>query len=157
MKLPGIDGGSGLAPAMEGLLVTRRERAPRPLPRRERLSEGLIAAATIGSCIGIAALFPDSGRALVAGPTIALVIAYALATRVRFHVGAGFMSPTQVILVPMLFVVPEPWIPALVALGFLLGRLPDLVRGRVHPDRALSAVADAAYSVGPALVFAAAG
>src|SRR5260370_494925 len=47
MKLPGIDGGSGLAPAMEGLLVTRRERAPRPLPRRERLSEGLLAAQVV--------------------------------------------------------------------------------------------------------------
>src|SRR5438552_2086309 len=104
MKVPGIDGGSRLAPAMEGLLIARRERVPRPLPRRERLSEGLLAAATIGSCIGIAALFPDTGRALAAGPTLALVLAYAIATRVRFHVGAGFMSPTQVILVPMLFV-----------------------------------------------------
>src|SRR3954471_5590746 len=133
MKLPGIDGGSALAPAMEGLLATRRERAPRPLPRRERLSEGLLAAATIGSCIGMAALFPDANRELLAGPTIALVLAYALATRVRFHVGVGFMSPTQVILVPMLFIAPEAWIPALVALGFLIGRLPDLVRGRRHP------------------------
>jgi HD-GYP domain-containing protein (c-di-GMP phosphodiesterase class II) len=157
MKLPGIDANRTFAPALESLLAQRREREPRPMPSRERLSEGLIALALIGVVIAIAVAFPEARRPLPIGPAIAFTVAYAVTCRVRFHVGAGYMIPTQLVLVPMLFVLPQAVVPPLVAIGFVLARLPDWLAIRAHGDRALSAVADAWHSVGPALVFAAAG
>jgi putative nucleotidyltransferase with HDIG domain len=157
MKLPGIDANRTFAPALESLLALRREREPRPMPSRERLSEGLIALALIGAVVTIAVAFPEARRPLPVGPAIAFTAAYALACRVRFHVGAGYMIPTQLVLVPMLFVLPEAAVPVAVAAGFVLARVPDWITGRAHTDRAPSVVADAWHSVGPAVVFAAAG
>ena len=153
MKLPAIDA-RRMTPALEGLLVERRQRVPQGMPARERVSEGVVAATLVGAVVALAVAFPDARREVPVGPAIAFTIAYALACRVRFHVGAGYMTPLQLILVPMLFVLPEAAVPALVATGFMAARLPDWLSGRAHPDRALSAVADAWHAVGPALVFA---
>jgi HD-GYP domain-containing protein (c-di-GMP phosphodiesterase class II) len=57
------------------------------------------------------------------------------------------------VLVPMLFVIPEPLVPVFVALGLALSRVPDVIAGRVHPDRLVMPGA-VWYSVGPAFVFA---
>jgi anti-anti-sigma factor len=54
----------------------------------------------------------------------------------------------------MLFLLPPESVPALVAAGSLLSVLPDIVRRRAHAERAIVAVADSWYAVGPAAVFA---
>src|SRR5205085_4330553 len=90
------------------------------------------------------------------GPALALSVAYALATRVRFEAGAGWGDASQLILVPMLFVIPAPVVPAFVALGLFMATLVGVVRGTVHPDRLLRASQNL-YAAGPALVFAVAG
>ena len=41
------------------------------------------------------------------------------------------------------------------AIGSVLGELPELLRRRAHPERLLVIVADGWYAVGPALVIAA--
>jgi HD domain len=82
----------------------------------------------------------------------ALVVAYALSSRVRFFVGAGYTVPTQLVLVPMLFLLPTPLVPALVALAQLVGVLPDLRARSLHPQRALHAVGDSWYALAPALI-----
>jgi anti-anti-sigma regulatory factor len=79
---------------------------------------------------------------------------YALVDRVTFQVGPGGASPTQLVFVPMLFLLPPEAVPALVAAGALLGALPEIVLGRVHPERALLAISGSWYAVGPAAVFA---
>jgi HD-GYP domain-containing protein (c-di-GMP phosphodiesterase class II) len=156
MKLPGIDTGRSLAPVMEGLLAQRRQREPDPMPARERISEGIASLTAIAASILIAQLF-GSERSLEVGPAIAFTFAYALACRVRFYVGAGYMTPQQLVLVPMLFVLPVATVPVFVGVAFLIARIPDWLTGRAHADRALSAFADAWHAVGPAFVFGAAG
>ena len=42
---------------------------------------------------------------------------YALVARIEFPVGAGYVVPTQLVLVPMLLVLPPAAVPAAVGIG----------------------------------------
>lgn len=152
MKLPTLDLQSGMAPALEELLADRQTHEPEPLARRDRISETAFGLVLFGVCAGIAA--EDGLDGLHLGPAAVLVLMYAFACGVRFHVGAGYTVPTQLVLVPVLFELPPALVPVVVALGFFLARLLDVIRGRAHPDRLLLAPANAWHAVGPALVFA---
>jgi putative nucleotidyltransferase with HDIG domain len=109
------------------------------------------------ACAIALALLGDSGKSLEAGPAIALVLAYALLARVRFHAGVGHTVPTQLAFVPMLFLLPTELVPLLVLLGMLVGNLPDYARGGLHPGRALMLPGDAWHAIGPSVVLLAAG
>ena len=87
--------------------------------------------------------------------TVSLVVAYALASRVEFEVRTGLVVPTQLVLVPMLFLLPLGQVPLFVAAGLLLGRVPELIR--VSIDRALLVPSNSAHSLGPVTVLALAG
>ncbi|MBV9362678.1 MAG: HD-GYP domain-containing protein [Solirubrobacterales bacterium] len=87
----------------------------------------------------------------------ATVLAYLAADRVRFQVGSAWTPPTQLVFVPMLFVLPTPFVPLIVAACFLAGQLPQALGGHLAPTRALARVADSFYSLGPALVLVLAG
>ncbi len=86
-----------------------------------------------------------------------LVLALALLSNVSFHAGAALTKPTQLAFVPMLFVLPLPWVPLLAAVGFLVGSAPALVRARLRIDRVAAALADSWYAIGPVAVLWAAG
>lgn len=87
--------------------------------------------------------------------TVALLVgAYALATRVEFEVRTALALPTELVLVPMLFLLPVGYVPLFVAAGLLVGRLPDFARRRVPLDHALLIPANAWHSLGPAIVLA---
>ena len=103
------------------------------------------------------ALLGHSGTPLHAGTVVALVLAYALLSRVRFHAGVGHTVPTQLAFVPMLFLAPTQLVPLLVLAGMLIGNLPDYAGGRLHPGRALMLPGDGWHAIGPALVLLAAG
>ena len=83
---------------------------------------------------------------------VALVAAYALVARAEFSTGAGFAVPTQIVLVPMLLLLPTPSVPLLVALALVLTTCVDALRGDVSRDRVLLSVADAWFALAPALV-----
>jgi putative nucleotidyltransferase with HDIG domain len=85
-----------------------------------------------------------------------LLACFALATRVEFEAGAGSTDATQIVFVAVLLTLPPAWAPAVAVGGLILGRAPDYLRGRRHPARALLALRDSWYALGPAVVLAAA-
>jgi putative nucleotidyltransferase with HDIG domain len=145
---------SGLTPAVEELHEGfDRTYSERPA-RRELGVEAASAAAFLVTAAAMAAFVP-SERAF--DPVLAAVLigTYAVMARIRFPIGYGFTVPTQLVFVPMLFLLPVGAVPLVVALAMVLRNLPEYVRGERHPSRALLAVGDAWHSVGPAGVLAA--
>ena len=137
----------------EGLLEQREPALARRLSPRERRTEVVAAGLFVLTAAALGLALPrDSGTEPLTA--VLLVLCYALVRRVRFQLGPGLMRPTQLVFVPMLFLTPTPWVPALVALGSLIGELPELVRRQAHAERVLVILADSWYSVGPALVIA---
>jgi serine phosphatase RsbU (regulator of sigma subunit) len=137
----------------ELLLERRHPAVSRPLTPRERTTESV--AATLFTAVAVAMAL--SADAEPTGTAALLIVSYALTRRVRFQLGPGLIRPTEVVFVPMLFLTPAAAVPALVALGSLLGELPELARHRAHPERILVILSDGWYAVGPALVIMAAG
>jgi HD-GYP domain-containing protein (c-di-GMP phosphodiesterase class II) len=138
---------SGLTPAVEELHQSWDECRPERLRGRELAAEGATA---------LAVLIPEE-RAFDAPLAATLVVTYALMARVRFPIGYGFTIPTQLVLVPMLFLMPLGIVPLLVAAGMVLGGLPEYLRGDRHPTRALAAISDSWHAIGPVAVLGAAG
>ena len=136
------------------MLSGSRAARPKPLPARELRAEVIAGGLMLLAVLGIALAF-DSPRDFDAGAAIVLVLALAIASRVRFAIGPGFTTPVQLIFVPMLLLLPPAVVPLGVVAGYVLAKLPDVLAGKVHPDRLLPSVADAWFTVGPALVLAA--
>ena len=133
----------------------RERRASRP-SRRETVTS-LCTAATFLSAAAVFALVahPRGDFSwLTAG---ALVVTFALLARCEFEIGSGSAVPTQLAFVPMLFVVPLPFVPLLVCCGYLLGAAFDAATGRVPIQRSLALVGCSWFSIGPALVLYLAG
>ena len=106
---------------------------------------------------GALALSLPSHRSPSAATAVLLLIAYAVAFRLDFEVGSGSAVPTQLILVPMLFVLPAGMVPLAVAAGILLGSGPEYMRGTLHLERVFLRLGDSWHAVGPALVLGLAG
>ena len=99
----------------------------------------------------------DSGREVSTLLLLALVGAYALAYNVEFEVGPGLAVATQLVFVPMLFLLPLELVPLCVAAGVLIGNVLELAEGRIRLERVLGRLGEATYSLGPVIVLAAAG
>ncbi|MBV9942367.1 MAG: HD-GYP domain-containing protein [Solirubrobacterales bacterium] len=115
------------------------------------LTEASAAAAFLLAAVALAA-FGSSARPFSVWPLVVTVLAYLAADRVRFQVGSAWTPPTQLVFVPMLFVLPTPFVPLIVAVCFVAGQLPQAVAGQLAPTRALARVGDSFYALGPALV-----
>jgi putative nucleotidyltransferase with HDIG domain len=132
-----------------------RERKPLPMERRELAAQGLMASLFLLAAGSLVA-FGLRGEVSLSD-LLLLVLGAAILGRLEFETGAGYTVPTQLVFVPMLFVLPPAIVPLAVAAALALDRIPDLVRGRRHPQRLVMALGDAWYSVGPAFVFVVAG
>ena len=113
-----------------------------------------------GSFLAVAVPFAflfDSARAPALLTLVALVVAYALVYKVEFEIGSGLAIPTQLVFVPMLFLLPLGLVPLCVAAAMLLADLVERLEGKIHPERMLARLGNAWYALGPALVLAAAG
>ena len=135
----------------DNLVWEARERKPRGMEPRERTTVAGLSLAFLVVAGAIAFLLPaeGGGHPLVVA---ALVLLYAWASRVEFEIGAGCAVPNQLVFVPMLFVAPLPLVPLLVAAGFLLANVPELLGGRLHRERWLHTLPWAWHTVGPVLV-----
>ena len=58
-----------------------------------------------------------------------LVVAYVIACRAQFEIADGYTVPTELVLVPMLFLLPTPVVPLVVSVSWVLGRLLDYASG----------------------------
>jgi diguanylate cyclase (GGDEF)-like protein len=148
--------------ATEQLLERSWERRERQASQRELLVDAVAAAlfvAVAGALLLTAGVtHPHAGEVgPFTGTAVLLVAVYALVGRIEFPVGAGYVVPTQLILVPMLLVLPPAAVPLAVGVGMVLGNTVDWAFGRVPPRRVLSAVPDAWHAVGPAVVLLLAG
>jgi HD-GYP domain-containing protein (c-di-GMP phosphodiesterase class II) len=140
----------------EHLFARGRERAVLRARGRERLAEGGVAVAFLVVALAMALLLP-SPRGLD-GPTLAILLgAYVVCSRAKFDIADGYTVPTELVLVPMLFLLPTPTVPLVVSFGYLLGRSFDYATGRTSIHRAFHAFGDCWHSVGPALVLVVAG
>jgi putative nucleotidyltransferase with HDIG domain len=143
-------------PDAEELLAIGRDRSRRRSRGRE-LSVELLAGLAFLVVAGAMAVLLHATRSLDPGTAAILVAAYAVTCRAKFDIADGYTAPTELVLVPMLFLLPTPAVPLVVCLGAALGRVPDYVTGRTSVYRSLHLFADCWHAVGPALVLVALG
>ena len=116
---------------------------------------------------GAAALFlavalPLAIPALASGdvrPDLALLLVglYAVSLTVEFPIGAGYVVPSYLVLVPMLLLLPPEVVPLLVAISLLVGSAAQWIAHRAASRQILFAIPDAWHALGPAIVLSLAG
>jgi diguanylate cyclase (GGDEF)-like protein len=125
--------------------------------RRELIVETLVGLAFL-VCAAPMAIAALSTQHFDAGLAVLLVALYALTSRmIKFPIGAGYVVPSYLVLVPMLLLLPAGTVPLLTAAGLVLGTLALVLMRRAPAERVLFAVPDAWHAVGPALVLMLAG
>jgi HD-GYP domain-containing protein (c-di-GMP phosphodiesterase class II) len=140
----------------DSLIEQSRELTSRPLGDRDRLASLLLGTTFLASALALA-YFVDSDRTAAPWLVLAFIASYAISSRIEFEIGTGCAVPTQLVLVPMLVLLPVPYVPLCVLAGLLVGGLPDYARGRVPIARSLLRFVNSWHAVGPALVLLAAG
>jgi diguanylate cyclase (GGDEF)-like protein len=137
----------------EELVGEARARLPTPLSRRDRWASAALGGSFLATALAIAALLPGH-RALAILPAALLIVCYGVVSRVEFELGPGSAVSTQLVLVPMLFVLPVSFVPLAVGAGYMVGALLDSADRKRHPQRALVLLSYSWHSVGPACVLA---
>ena len=140
------------AAAVEQLLEASWAGRQRPIRGRElRVELGV----TAGFLLVVAVLLATAPEAPAPHAAVvgALVLAYALAARVEFPIGAAYFVPTQLFLVPLFALAPAALVPALVFVAFVLAAAGAAVVRRAAFDRVVFSAGDAAHALGPAIVF----
>jgi diguanylate cyclase (GGDEF)-like protein len=130
-----------------------RERMREDLQGRERRFTLLSAGAFLVVAAAAAAFLPSEVE-FSAPLALALVALYGAVSRIEFEIGPGSAVPTQLVLVPMLFVLPPGVVPLCVATALVAGGIVDRLRGRLHGARLPALLTSSWHSVGPALVIA---
>jgi diguanylate cyclase (GGDEF)-like protein len=127
-----------------------RTRAGARLEGRDRWATALAGVSFFAAAAAMAAF---GGHAFTHSPwlPLALILTYAVATRVEFEIGPGSAVPTELILIPLIFLGPL-MAPIYVASGMVLGALPELAQQKLHRERVFGLLASSWHAVGPALV-----
>ena len=137
----------------DAVLAITRESESQHLAHTGRT--GLLAAGFVA--VALTALLLPAHRPLSLVALVSSVAAYAITSRVEVEFPGFYAIPTEAIFVVMWFVLPLPTLPLAVCAATLLGRLPDVARGKMPPDRLAITIGSCWYSVGPALVLYLAG
>ena len=94
----------------DALIEQSRQLAATPLGDRDRLASLLLAASFLVAAVALAVLAHSSRHAGL-WTLFVFVTSYALASRVDFEIGTGSTVPTQLVLVPMLALLPVQIVP----------------------------------------------
>lgn len=143
-------------PEVERLFARGREREKTRAEGRERTVEAWTAVSFLVAALAMALLF-TSPRELDVPTLLVLVVAYIAACFAKFEIADGYTVPTELVLVPMLFLLPTPIVPFVVSLSWALGRMLDYTSGATSVHRAFHVFGDCWHAVGPALVLVVAG
>jgi putative nucleotidyltransferase with HDIG domain len=143
-------------PELERLFAAGRARALLRADGPERAVEAGVAISFLLVALAMV-LFVHSPRTLEAEPVFLLIVAYVIACRAQFEIADGYTVPTELVLVPMLFLLPTPVVPLVVSGSWVLGRLLDYTSGSTSVYRAFHVFGDCWHAVGPALVLIVAG
>jgi HD-GYP domain-containing protein (c-di-GMP phosphodiesterase class II) len=135
----------------ERLIGERLESRTQALPPRQRAVECALAVLTLAAAVAVAVL-AEPDRAFSAPLAVAFVAAYVFVNRVVFTLGEGTVAPTVLLFVPMLLLLPTPYVPLLITVAVMVGAAEAVRRGEAPPQRLPLACTDAAYSLAPALV-----
>jgi diguanylate cyclase (GGDEF)-like protein len=127
----------------------------RPLCPREWAVEA--AATLVFALVAGALMVLAPGDAGIDLSVVALVFAYAIATRVSFPIGLAGTAPTQLFFVPLFWLAPPQVVPVLVALALAVGTLIGVAAGNRRLDRLACVGGDAVHALGPAAVLVLAG
>jgi HD-GYP domain-containing protein (c-di-GMP phosphodiesterase class II) len=139
-------------PDAESLLMVGRERhSDQRQARRLLRTEAAGALVFVGAAVALAVLAPWT-RPLSPLALVVTMAAYLAAARVTFPVGSAHTRPTQLVFVPMLFLLPTPLVPLVVAACLIADLWPQILRRDVSPTRVLARIGDSSYALGPALV-----
>ena len=140
-----------MVPSSDETEEAARARRLKPMTRRELAAQACVAALFV-IVAGVLLIFGDH-EGVDPLDLVLLVGATALLGRLEFEIGGGFTVPTQLLFVPMLFVLPPAIVPLAVAAAMALDRLPAMLAGNWHPQRLLNVLCDPWFAVGPAVVF----
>jgi HD-GYP domain-containing protein (c-di-GMP phosphodiesterase class II) len=137
----------------DSVLALQRESESQHLARTG--NTGVLAVGFLAVASG--ALLLPGQRPLTLAALATSLVAYAIASRVEVEFPGFVALPTEAVFVGMWFVLPVRMLPLVVCLGMLLGKLPEVARGRVPLDRLALIIASCWSSVGPAFVLYIAG
>jgi len=144
-----------LEPEAQELVEAARARAEQGSAGRVARARASVALLVLAGVTAFA--FLPSDRSLSWTLLAMLVVGYALASRVQYEVGAGVAVATELLLIPMLFLLPAPLVPAAVAGAITLAQGPDLIRGRISVDSFFAAFGSAGFVFAPAVLMLALG
>ena len=147
--MPGSD---DLTPEVLEVIHDARARAGQRAGRHERITEAVAALTFLAAAVALAVGFPGEPPA-VATATWLLGLFFVL-HQVEFDVGEGRTRPVQLVLVPMLLLLPPASVPLLIAAALVLGQVPRIATRRDTAHPLLPALADGWFSVAPALILA---
>jgi HD-GYP domain-containing protein (c-di-GMP phosphodiesterase class II) len=136
----------------QGSLAREEDR----LTRCEVRAEILIAAALFAAIGALFVLDPNRGSANPGVFTLCVSL-LALSHGARIDLPFAWTSPVQLAIVPTLFLLPGWLVPVTMMTAIVIGRIPDVVRGRTSAARLLLSPGNTWFTVGPAAVLAAAG
>jgi HD-GYP domain-containing protein (c-di-GMP phosphodiesterase class II) len=150
---PALAEAGGLGVDGVELIADKRVRTARGLALRVRIGSVLLASSFAAVAITFAAYGPAPTEAALWDFALFAAL-YALLAGIEFEVGFTSAIPTQLVLVPMLFVLPPAWVPLCVAAASLARSAGELARGRRKLSTLPLALVSSWYSLAPALVLA---
>jgi HD-GYP domain-containing protein (c-di-GMP phosphodiesterase class II) len=145
-----------LSPILEEQVTAARARRHRMLMGREAFGRTLMLVIFVATSLAFFVVV-DSSRSVPWWVYVGFVLAYAGLSEIHFEVGGGLALPTELVFVPMLFLLPISSVPLVVGAGLAVSAMLDVYRGDVSPLRAAVYPANGLFALAPAAVIALAG
>ena len=145
-------GGADEVVRVDPLVEEYRSRPSLTPSRRELTVSSISAGLYLVAAVGLMAASRGSFADLLTGPGMLFLLCYAVVSRIEFEIGTGSAVPTQLVLVPMLFVLPPGDVPLTVLLAYALSALFDVASGALRPQRIPVVLSTCWHALGPAAV-----